>query len=105
MAFGDERQRGRGKRQERDRRAGTQRLPPSLEPPPEVGDRSRPPEAATTTAETAPCPGRRTVPQQTAQSKASPTAGASHDQRRTPQSAIAAWPIASEAAQTASTAA
>ncbi len=38
-------------------------------------------------------------------SKASPTGGASHDQCRTPQSAIAAWPIVNEVAQTTSTAA
>ena len=31
-------------------------------------------------AETTPCPGKRTVPQHTAQSRARPTAGASHDQ-------------------------
>jgi hypothetical protein len=56
-------------------------------------------------AEIVPWPGSRTVPQQIAQISASPTAGESHDQRRAPQSAIAAWPIAGEAAQTASTAA
>ncbi len=44
----------------------------------------------TTTAETTPSPGIRTVAQQTAQSSASPTAGASHDHWRRPQSAIAA---------------
>ena len=52
-----------------------------------------------------PSPGSRTVAQQTAQSSASPTAGESHDQRRAPQRAIAAWPIASDDAHTASTAA
>ena len=57
------------------------------------------------TAETAPSPGIRTVAQHTTQSSASPTAGASQDQRRPPQSPIAACPIASEAAQIASTAA
>jgi hypothetical protein len=56
------------------------------------------------TAEPAPCPGSRTVPQQIAQSRASPTAGESHDQRLTPQSAIAACPIANEEAQTSSAA-
>ncbi len=58
-----------------------------------------------TIAETTPCPGIRTVAQQIAQTKARPTAGESQDQRLTPQSAIAACPRASEAAQTASTAA
>jgi hypothetical protein len=47
----------------------------------------------------------RTVPHETAQTNASPTAGASHDQRRAPQSAIAACPTAGEAAQIANTAA
>ena len=59
----------------------------------------------TAAAEIEPSPGNRTVPQQTTQSSARPTAGASHDQRRIPQSEIAAWPIAREATQTASTAA
>ena len=55
--------------------------------------------ARTTTAETAPSPGIRTVAQQIAQSSASPTGGESHDQPRTPQISIAACPIESEEAQ------
>src|ERR1041384_4488361 len=55
--------------------------------------------------EVIPLPGRRTVPQQTAQSSANPTAGESHDQCRAPQSAMAACPIASEEPHTASAAA
>jgi len=59
----------------------------------------------TTTADTTPSPGSRTVPQQTAQSSANPTAGESHDQVRAPQSPIAACPIASDETQIAATAA
>jgi len=57
----------------------------------------------TAPAEITPWPDRRTVPHATAQTSASPTPGASHVQRRAPQRAIAACPIASEAAQTTST--
>ena len=90
--------------QERDRSAGSQRLPPPSVRP----HRKRTaPTARTSTAiaEIAPSPGRRTVPQQIAQSRARPDRGDSHDHRRTPQSAIAACPSASEAADTASAAA
>jgi len=59
----------------------------------------------TTTAETTPSPGIRTVAQHTPHNIASPTAGDSQDQRRPPQSPIAACPIVSEVAQIASTAA
>ena len=60
---------------------------------------------STATAETTPSPGSRTVPQQRAQSSASPTAGASHDQRRPPHSSTAACPTASDETQIAATAA
>jgi hypothetical protein len=58
---------------------------------------------STAIAEIVPSPGNRTVPQHNVVTKARPVAGASHDQRRHPQSASAAWPIASDAAQTAIT--
>jgi hypothetical protein len=61
--------------------------------------------AKTTSAEITPSPGSRTVPQQIAQSSASPTAGESQDHPLPPQSPIAACPTASEDAQIASTAA
>ena len=81
----------------------------SASPPPSTRPRRKSTAAtvssSTAIAEIVPCPGSRTVPQQTAQSSASPTAGDSQDHRRRPQSAIAACPIASEAAHTASTAA
>jgi hypothetical protein len=58
---------------------------------------------ATSTAIAAalPSPGSSTVAQQSASSSAKPTGGASHDQLRLPQSAMAACPISSEAMQTA----
>ena len=56
---------------------------------------------STASAEIVPSPGSRTVAQQSAASSASPIAGALHDQRRRPQIASPAWPIASEAMLTA----
>ena len=58
-----------------------------------------------TTAEAVPCPGKRTVAQQIAQSSPKPTAGASQDHRLIPQRPKAACPNASDAPHTASTAA
>ncbi len=79
--------------------------PASSTRPPQVGQPQRPSARGRPTAETTPSPGSRTVPQQIAQSSASPTAGESHDQPRPPQSPTAAWPIASDDAQIATTAA
>ena len=79
--------------------------PPSKRPQRYTIDPTTKTRTRTRAAEMTPCPGRRTVPQHTAQSNASPTPGASHDHWRTPQRAIAACPSASEAPQMTSTAA
>ena len=104
MPFDREGQRG-GEREPPGRPAIPSAAPPLL---PRSGHAGKPrrakADARTRTAETTPSPGIRTVAQQTALSSASPTAGASHDHRRPPQRRIAACPIASEAAQIASTA-
>jgi len=79
----------------------------SAAPTPSTRPRRNASEAivSTTTviAEITPSPGSRIVAQQSAVTSASPVAGASQDQRRHPHTAMAACPIASDAAQTAIT--
>ncbi len=104
MAFDGKGQRGGGEAHDGHRKPGSQRLPPAFDPSPQKEKRPDD-QARTTIAETMPCPDRRTVAQQIAPSRPRPIAGDSHDQRRPPQSATAACPMAGEAAHTATTAA
>ena len=104
MAFDRKGERGGEQGDDGDRRPGAKRpSPPSTRPRSQSAaatERTRIASAAIV-----PSPGSRAVAQQIAQSSANPTAGASQDQRLAPQSASAACPIASEAPQTARTAA